>query len=73
MNGLAPNVLTGSGTNSGPNSNVTVVGVSLGASLTPGYTGVVNATQYTQPTQLSQFAGFTLLDWALYGANQLCQ
>jgi hypothetical protein len=53
---------------------VKVGGVSIGGNLlgvTPN--GSLSATQYSQPLQLGKYWAFSPLDWALYGARQVCK
>jgi RHS repeat-associated protein len=51
----------------------TAFGLSLGGGLLSGFSGGVSATNYTNPAQIGRFAGFTPVDYTLYGARQICK
>ncbi len=56
-----------------PTGEVQAAGVGLGIGLLGGFSGGVNATNYTNPLQLGKFAGFTPVDFLLYAAKQVCE
>jgi RHS repeat-associated protein len=57
-----------------PTGDVTAVGGSFGGSLLGGFSGGVNATNYTKPLQLGKFWAFSPMDYTLYATRRgLCR
>lgn len=56
-----------------PNGNVNAAGMSFGAGLLGGFSGGVTATNYSSPVQLGKYWRFSLGDWALWAAKQVCK
>jgi hypothetical protein len=52
---------------------VTAFGASIGGGLLGGFSGGVSATNYSSPFQLGKFAAFTIGDYLLYAARQVCK
>ena len=66
--------LTGGPSGLVPNPrSVTAAGVSLGTGLLPGFTGGVNATNYTNPLQLGKYWASSPLDGLFIAARSLCK